>query len=68
MAMSEASDIVSDSHWTVKEFRQRVTKKELQAIRLTEAVPWFRNGEACSLKHRHVGVGVYEIWLVPIGN
>jgi len=58
-----ASTIVSDNHWNVRGFRQRVTRKELRTIRLTEATPWLRNGESCELKHKYVGAGIYEIWM-----
>lgn len=55
----------SINHWKMKPgvFKERVTKKQLQSVLLNQQPPIFVQGTACDWKSKHVGVGIYELWV-----
>lgn len=54
----------ADNHWQAGEqYRERVTKKQLQELLLNEPNIVFKYGRSHSWKHKHIGAGIYEIWL-----
>lgn len=62
----QAASVLSDNVWAIKGYRQRITTKQLKAIRLAEDPgAWFYNGIGYTLKSSYVGVGVHEVWLEP---
>lgn len=66
MSDRPADDIVlavplSDEHWSSYTYRQRVTRSDLRKLILAHRTI-IRRATVCQLKHRHIGVGVYEIW------
>lgn len=52
----------SDSHWTISEFKERVTKPQLRHVLLNRGEP-IVSGRVKEWKHRKVGPNVYEIWI-----
>lgn len=52
----------SDNHWTVRKFRERVTKEQLQDVLMNRPDP-ILHGMVHEWKHRKVGPDVYEIWI-----
>lgn len=60
--MTEDSFSPSQNHWTVKDFRERVTKEQLQDLLLNRPDP-FVAGQLKEWKNRKVGPGIYEIWI-----
>lgn len=53
----------SNNHYTMALglFRERLTKPQLQYVLLHRGNPII-NGALCEWKHKHIGVGVYELW------
>jgi hypothetical protein len=52
------------NHWSFPGLaKQRVTRKELREILLNTPEPVFVSGEGYKICHRHLGAGVYEVWL-----
>ena len=61
--MGPATAILHDNFFQQPQTqRQRITKKEMQAI-LLEGEPVMACGNLWDIKHKHLGLGVYEIWL-----
>ena len=54
--------ILSNNHWCMKGYKQRITRKQLQEILLSEEDKIIRGGDLCYMKKKALGVGVYEIW------
>jgi len=54
----------SPNHWSMRLglFRERVTRAQLRDLLLNQCDPIVR-GEVCRWKQRHLGVGVYELWV-----
>lgn len=53
---------LSQSHWVLAGFRQRVTAKELKALLLAGHDTIIRAGHLCDIKRKSLGCGVYDIW------
>ena len=51
----------SYSHWAFPSYRERVRKADYQKLLLSGST--FRNGLLCEWKGKHVGAGIYEVWL-----
>jgi hypothetical protein len=54
----------SINHWTIcplGTFREKVAKAQLRGVLLNAPAPIVR-GSLCQWRHRHLGVGVYELW------
>ena len=61
--MGEATAILNRNFWRQPDTQhQRITKKEMKAI-LLEGDPVIVKGHLYDIKHKHLGLGVYEIWL-----
>ena len=58
----EPGTILSDNHWTVRDYKQRVEAKQLKALILEGHDTIFRNGIICELKRKALGFGIYDIW------
>lgn len=56
--------VPSPNHWAMRRglFRERVTKAQLRDLLLNQCDPTVR-GTLCKWKHKHLGVGVYELWV-----
>lgn len=52
----------SDNHWTVKNYRERVTKEQLQDLLMNRPDPIVA-GKLREWDYEKVGPGVYEIWI-----
>lgn len=52
----------SQNHWTVRGFRERVTKEQARDVLLNRPDPIVA-GKLKEWKSRHVGIDVYEIWI-----
>jgi len=54
----------SQNHWAMLPgtFRERITRKQLQHVLLKMSDPIVQ-GMACNWKHKHLGVGIYELWV-----
>lgn len=42
-----------------------VTRKQLKEILLNTPQPYFWNGGGYEIKSKHLGAGVYKVWLTP---
>ena len=60
--MTTAEQILSPNHWTVPNFSQRVTKKDLRTLLLQDDF-YFIHGRRHALKHCSLGAGVHDIWM-----
>jgi len=54
--------ILSDNHWTYKDYKQRITRGELKKILLNNEDTAIIRGRFCRLKRKSLGAGVYEVW------
>lgn len=63
--------IPSQNHWTIRpmqfggkweQYRERVNKDQLKYLLLHGSEPIIR-GHVRNWKHKHLGVGVYELWV-----
>lgn len=54
----------SDNHWrhALGVYRERITREQLKHHLLNNPDPIYE-GELCIWKHKHLGVGVYELWI-----
>jgi hypothetical protein len=59
-----SSGLLDDGHWRFPGFKQRVTTKQLKTILLEDPEPFFVRGQGCVLKHKRLGAGVHEVWMV----
>ena len=58
-----ATAILSENHWKVPFFyKQRVTRQELRQILLNNQDSAIIQGRVMTLKKKHLGAGVYEVW------
>jgi hypothetical protein len=53
--------VFSNNHWILENYKQRVTRKEAQAILLVYDTIIFR-GDIWVIKCKHIGAGIYEIF------
>ena len=56
----------SDAHWAWADsvsYRERVSRKQAQSVLLNQPATVFKNGETYLWKTKHLGAGIYEIWL-----
>ena len=60
--MSDDTYRPSDNHWTVRKFRERVTKEQLQDMLLNTPDP-IKNGHIHKWEYEKVGPGIYEFWM-----
>jgi hypothetical protein len=51
----------SSAHWSMVGYKERARRKDYQALLL--AGPVFRNGALCDWKGKHLGAGIYDVWL-----
>lgn len=51
----------STNHWRIVGYKERVTRKQLQDVLLESPDPIIQ-GEVWTWAHRHIGVGIYELW------
>ena len=51
-----------DNHWRNLHFRESVTRRQLQHVLLNHPQP-LRMGKLGRWRHKHLGVGVYELWM-----
>ena len=56
----------SDAHWQIEDFKQRMTKKEWQKILLSGEDTIIVRGRLRQLKAKYLGAGVYEIYKAPL--
>jgi hypothetical protein len=54
---------LSDNHWNVRSFTQVMTRKELQDTFDFHGDWVLRAGGRAFIKHKHLGVGRYKVWL-----
>lgn len=54
--------ILSDNHWKVASYRQRITRDELRKLLLESQDTIIRFGSVCDMQKKHLGAGVYEVW------
>jgi len=57
---AEARFIPSNNHWTVRSFKERVTRAQGRDVLLNRAEPIVK-GEMCEWKLKHIGLGIYEL-------
>jgi hypothetical protein len=63
ISMSKAGSILSSSFWHDPEnIRQRIERKDMKEL-LLEGEPVLACGNLWDIKHKHLGLGVYEVWL-----
>ena len=63
MVQPTAKSVLHDYFWQAPEtHRQRINKVQMKAI-LLENEPVIIRGNLWDIKHKHLGLGVYEIWL-----
>lgn len=52
---------LNSNHWVFEEYRERVRRKEAQAILLEYSTIFF-HGHIRHMRAKHVGAGIYEIY------
>jgi len=57
---------LSNGHWQIEDYRQRMTKKEWQKILLNGEDSIIVKGRLRQLKAKSLGAGVYEICKAPL--
>jgi hypothetical protein len=62
MTNPDAGNCLSNNHWTVRSYRQRVETKQLRALILEGHDTICRNGQLCEMKKKALGFGIYDIW------
>ena len=55
---------ISGWHWSMADYRQRVTRKDAQAILINHEAIIF-HGRLHLIKVKSIGAGVYEIYKAP---
>ncbi len=56
----------SMNHWIIADhvnYRERVTKKQAQSVLLDQPRVVFKNGGTYTWRTKHLGAGIYDIWL-----
>lgn len=59
-------DLRSGNHWTMEEYRQRITTKEWKAMLLDGQDTLIFHGRLRRLKAKSLGAGVIEIYKTPL--
>ena len=54
--------MLSNNHWTLPNFRQRMTKKQWRDILLNDQDKIIYKGLLCQLKAKDLGAGVVEVY------
>lgn len=61
--MTVAADILDRQFWNKPEtYRQRVDRAQMRRL-LLENEPVIAHGSLWDIRHTHIDLGVYEIWL-----
>jgi len=58
--------ILSNNHWTIENYKQRITLKEWQKILLDGDDTHIVNGRLRKFVAKRVGPGVYEVYKQPL--
>ena len=61
-----SSRILSDGHWTMEKFTQRITTKQWKEILLNEDDKFIARGYLRQLSAKRLGAGVVEVSKNPI--
>ncbi len=57
--------ILSDNHWILENYRQRLTRKEWKQVLLDRNDEIFFYGEPRRLVAKYMGCGIYEVYKNP---
>ena len=61
-----ASRVLSDNHWLVEDYRQRITVKEWRQILRDDDDRFIAKGRLRELASKNLGSGIIEVYKLPL--